>query len=255
MSVIVLVVVNLLASLSEAASVLTKSGVVKGGSSQFRGLERNGSLHTFQGIPYAEPPTGMRRLLAPVPVRSWEGSLDVSGEPASQCLQPSPISHQIVGDEDCLFLNIYTELLPQPASHIHYLRPVFFWIHGGSFKIGSGTFKGMNMDLLVEAGLVVVTVNYRLGPLGFLALPGTEISGNQGLKDQLLALRWVKQNIANFGGDPSRITIAGMSAGGVSVHAHILSPWAAEEQLFQAGISFRQEINDFWDYLAFIHFS
>ena len=98
------------------------------------------------------------------------------------------------------------------------------------------------MDLLVEAGLVVVTVNYRLGPLGFLALPGTIISGNQGLKDQLLALRWVKQNIANFGGDPSRITVAGMSAGGISVHAHILSPWAAEEQLFHAGISFRQDI-------------
>ena len=144
-----------------------------------------------------------------------------------------------MGEEDCLFLNIYTETLPQSSSHIHHLRPVFFWIHGGSFKFGSGTFKGMNMDLLVESGLVVVTINYRLGPLGFLALPGTEVSGNQGLKDQHLAIRWVKQNIANFGGNPSRVTLAGMSAGGVSVHAHILSPGAAGEQLFHAGISFR----------------
>ena len=242
LSMSVLVLASLLPSLSEAASVLTQSGEVRGGRSLFQGLQRNGSLHTFQGIPYAEPPTGRLRLLAPVPVRRWEGSLDVSGEPGAQCLQPAAFSQQIVGDENCLFLNIYTELLPQPASHIHHLRPVFFWIHGGSFKIGSGTFKGMNMDLLVEAGLGVVTVNYRLGPLGFLALPGTAISGNQGLKDQLLALRWVKQNIANFGGDPSRITVAGMSAGGISVHAHILSPWAADDQLFHAGISFRQDI-------------
>ena len=98
------------------------------------------------------------------------------------------------------------------------------------------------LDLLVESGLVVVTINYRLGPLGFLALPGTEVSGNQGLKDQLLALTWVKDNIANFGGDPSRITIAGESAGGVSVHALILTPRATQaDQLFHAGISFREK--------------
>ena len=93
--------------------------------------------------------------------------------------------------------------------------------------------------MMVDEDMVVVTINYRLGPLGFLALSGTEVSGNQGLKDQHLAIRWVKQNIANFGGNPSRVTLAGMSAGGVSVHAHILSPGAAGEQLFHAGISFR----------------
>ena len=151
-----LALLSLLPSLSQAASVMTKSGEVRGGTSQFQGLERTGTLHTFQGIPYAEPPTGRLRLLAPVPVRRWEGSLDVSGEPRSQCLQPSPHSEEILGDEDCLFLNIYTETLPQSSAHIHHLRPVFFWIHGGSFKIGSGTFKGMNMDLLVESGLVAI---------------------------------------------------------------------------------------------------
>ena len=86
--------------------------------------------------------------------------------------------------------------------------------------------------------MVVVTINYRLGALGFLAIEGSDISGNQGLKDQLLALRWVKENIANFGGDPNRITIAGESAGGFSVHGHILSPLAKDDDLFHAGISF-----------------
>ena len=86
--------------------------------------------------------------------------------------------------------------------------------------------------------MVVVTINYRLGALGFLAIEGSDITGNQGLKDQLLALRWVKENIANFGGDPNRITIAGESAGGISVHGHILSPLAQDEDLIHAGISF-----------------
>lgn len=97
---------------------------------------------------------------------------------------------------------------------------------------------GQKPDLLLESGMVVVTINYRLGALGFFAMEGTKISGNQGLKDQLLALRWVKQNIANFGGDPNRITLAGESAGGFSVHSHLLSPLAKEEDLFHAGISF-----------------
>ena len=92
--------------------------------------------------------------------------------------------------------------------------------------------------IMVELGMVVVTINYRLGALGFFALEGSEISGNQGLKDQLLALRWIKQNIANFGGDPNRITIAGESAGGISVHSHILSPLGKDEDLIHAGISF-----------------
>ena len=118
----------------------------------------------------------------------------------------------IIGDLDCLHLNIYTTGLPLIRQDID-LMPVFFWIHGGAFQYGSGHF-GANPDYLLESGLVVVTINYRLGPFGFFAHDKMKgVDGNQGLKDQLMALRWVNKNIASFGGDPSRITIAGESAG------------------------------------------
>ena len=119
----------------------------------------------------------------------------------------------MVGGLDCLYLSIYTTSLPSPGSDN--LKPVFFWIHGGGFNVGGGDL-GTGPDYLLESGVTVVTINYRLGPLGFLALEGRDdITGNQGLKDQLMALRWIKKNIASFGGDPNRITIAGESAGAI----------------------------------------
>merc|ERR1711892_875331 len=146
----------------------------------------------------------------------------------------------INGDENCLYLNIYTEEVPSSGLKNMNLKPVMFWIHGGGFMIGSGAAfgDGSGSDFLLESGMVVVTINYRLGALGFLAIEGTNIQGNQGLKDQMIALRWVKENIANFGGDPSRITIAGESAGGMSVHAHVLSPVGKNEDLFHRATSF-----------------
>ena len=121
----------------------------------------------------------------------------------------------MVGGLDCLYLSIYTTGLPSPGSDNLELKPVFFWIHGGGFNVGGGDL-GTGPDYLLESGVTVVTINYRLGPLGFLALEGRDdITGNQGLKDQLMALRWIKKNIASFGGDPNRITIAGESAGAV----------------------------------------
>ena len=236
----------LLVSRTDCGTVTTKSGDVVGGSAQFEGLYRNGSYHSFRGIPYAQAPVGSLRFRDPVPVTAWDQPLDASGEldnsQASSCLQPSYFNPSaeigsVVGSEDCLFLNVFTETLPKQSSSLD-LKPVFFWIHGGGFSIGSGEMLGQQPDLLLEAGMVVVTINYRLGALGFFALEGTEISGNQGLKDQLMALRWVKQNIANFGGDPARITIGGESAGGVSVHSHVLSPLGKDEDLFHAAISF-----------------
>ena len=226
---------------SECGRVSTKSGAVRGGSQEFSGLHRNGTYHTFHGIPYAQPPVGRLRFQPPVAVTAWEEELDVSGAPGSQCLQPEYFDPerfgQISGDEDCLTLNIYSESLPQESRNLD-LKPVFFWIHGGAFAIGAGSMFGQQPDLLLESGMVVVTINYRLGALGFMAIEGSDISGNQGLKDQLLSLRWVKENIANFGGDPNRITIAGESAGAFSVHGHILSPLGQDEDLFHAGISF-----------------
>ena len=231
----------LLSDGSECGTVTTRSGEVRGGQREFSGLHRNGSYHSFQGIPYAQPPVGRLRFKAPVAVTAWREQLDASGEPGSQCIQPEYFDPEnfgkITGDEDCLTLNIYSETLPQKSRSLD-LKPVFFWIHGGAFAIGAGSMFGQQPDLLLESGMVVVTINYRLGALGFMAIEGSDISGNQGLKDQLLALRWVKENIANFGGDPNRITIAGESAGAMSVHAHILSPLAKDEDLMHAGISF-----------------
>ena len=143
--------------------------------------------------------------------------VDGTKEEVPVCLQPGYFFgklNETVGDMDCLFLSIYTTDLPSVSPSMD-LKPVFFWIHGGGFVLGSGDL-GVGADYLLESGLVVVTINYRLGPMGFMALEGSpHVSGNQGLKDQLMALRWVKENIANFGGDPNRITIAGESAGAV----------------------------------------
>lgn len=134
------------------------------------------------------------------------------------------------GDEDCLFLNVYTNVLP-PTE----LKAVMVWIHGGCFKSGSGTSLVYSPDHLLMEDVVVVTLNYRLGTLGFLSLPDVGIPGNNGLKDQTMALRWVQTNIEKFGGDPNRVTIFGESAGGTSVHLHLLSPMS--KGLFHRAIS------------------
>ena len=120
---------------------------------------------------------------------------------------------EVVGSTDCLFLSVYTTELPAESPDMD-LKPVFFWIHGGGFAIGSGD-MGTGPDYLLESGLVVVTINYRLGPVGFFANEELGATGNQGLKDQLEAMRWVRRNIAQFGGDPNRVTIAGERAGAI----------------------------------------
>lgn len=239
-----ILLIGLLQNVS-SIKVQTRFGSVEGAKRQFHGLHKNGSYSSFEGIPYALPPIGERRFKDPVSWEDeWEEDLDVSGGPPNICPQPKFFNPgaegEIDGNEDCLFLNIYSEELPNSGLNKMELKPVMFWIHGGGFMIGSGAQlgEGSGSDYLLESGMVVVTINYRLGALGFLALDGTNIQGNQGLKDQLMALRWVKQNIANFGGDPSRITISGESAGGMSVHAHVLSPVGKDEDLFHRAISF-----------------
>ena len=142
---------------TECTTVTTKSGDVLGGSQQFLGLHRNGTYHSFRQIPYAEPPVGGLRFRDPVAVTAWEQPLDASGDlnPDSVCLQPSYFdprtAGQIIGTEDCLFLNIFSETLPQESKNLD-LKPVFFWIHGGAFSIGSGEMFGQQPDLLLESG-------------------------------------------------------------------------------------------------------
>ena len=189
----------------------------------------DGAVRVFRGIPYAAPPVGGLRWRPPQPVRPWAGGL--------ACLQfesSCPQSGAPVGggrlpasqSEDCLYLNVWT-----PARTAAERLPVMVWIHGGGFISGSGSLPGTSgEDLSGREDVVVVSFNYRLGVFGFLAHPALsaesahDVSGNYGLLDQRAALRWVRRNIAAFGGDPRRVTIFGQSAGGQSVVAHLVSP-------------------------------
>ncbi|CAK1550576.1 unnamed protein product [Leptosia nina] len=176
---------------------------------------------TFKSIPYAKPPINELRFAPPVPPEPWEGIRDATKD-CSICAQFDKDSFKVVGDEDCLYLNIYTpKLLEQNAKPL----PVMVFFHGGGFVFGNGTDDSIHgADYLVEKDVVVVSLNYRLGILGFLCLDCKEAPGNMGLKDQVQALKWVKQNIQNFGGDPENVTIFGISAGGASVEYLMLSP-------------------------------
>ncbi|XP_042893909.1 cholinesterase 2-like, partial [Penaeus japonicus] len=171
-------------------------------------------VYAFKGIPYAQPPVGELRLRDPVAAAPWEGVRDGTVTPP-KCPQREykGRSFEVIGKEDCLYLSVYT-----PRAYKSNL-PVMVWFHGGGFRSGSG-----DREPRLAKDLVVVTVHYRLGLLGFLSTEDDVLPGNLGLKDQTMALRWVKDNIHDLGGDPDKVTIFGVSAGGASVHYHILSP-------------------------------
>nr|AGC24393.1 carboxylesterase [Locusta migratoria] len=175
-------------------------------------------MYTFKGVPYAEPPVGTQRFQPPVAKQPWNGVRDALSA-GSMCVQQN--NGVFSGQEDCLFLNVYTPELPSGSTT---LRPVMVFIHGGGFINGQG--MGFGPDYFLEAGVVYVSINYRLSVLGFLSTEDLVVPGNMGLKDQVQALRWVQQNIAAFGGDPNSVTIFGQSAGGASVHYLVLSPLA-----------------------------
>ncbi|MCX0244078.1 carboxylesterase/lipase family protein [Streptomyces drozdowiczii] len=194
--------------------VVTAEGPVQGAVT--------GAVRTFQGIPYAAPPTGERRWKKPAAVRPWSATLDARA-PRSACAQPTdqPISIAGGGSEDCLYLNVTT-----PAGRSARPRPVIVWIHGGSFAYGDGASYGAAKLAAARQGAVVVTVDYRLGVFGFLTAPGLRAPANLGLLDQQAALRWVARNAAAFGGDPGNVTLMGQSGGGYSVCAQLVSPGA-----------------------------
>ncbi|XP_058454025.1 juvenile hormone esterase-like [Malaya genurostris] len=175
------------------------------------------SYFQFNGIPFAEPPVGDLRFRNPVPHGGWDGVRDTS-EHGSNCPSISVLSNY-TGNEDCLFINVHTQNLIG-------LRPVMVWIHGGAFVLGSGDSDMHGPDHLITEDVVVVTFNYRIGILGFFSTGDSHAQGNWGMKDCVEALRWVRNNIAAFGGDPDNVTIFGESAGGVAVHYLVLSPMA-----------------------------
>lgn len=214
---------------------LTESGVVIGATT-------NG-VSQFLGIPYAAPPTGNLRWRPPKRFGFFHGYFLEATQFGSACTQPGGI-----GSENCLFLNVFTPQLK--SDHDGRGLPVMFWIHGGGFINGSST--PYNPVELVRRGVIVVTINYRLGFLGFLAQSAIDaeghLNGNYGLMDQQFALKWVRRNIAGFGGDPNRVTIFGESAGGQSVYAHLASPIASG--LFRGAIAESGSYAEFQDYFS-----
>ena len=200
-----------------------------------QGTERRGS-HIFLGIRYAQPPVSDLRFCAPRPVQRWEGMYDATQFGASAPQPPPAAGGPLAGpaeptDEDCLFLNVFT---PMPDGE---RRPVLFWIHGGGYVSGSG--RAYNGSVFVrEHDVVVVTINYRMGPLGFMHVghleDGLDESVNNGILDQICALQWVRDHISRFGGDPDNVTIFGESAGGTSAAMLVGCPRA--EGLFHKAV-------------------
>ncbi len=201
-----------------AAVVATDNGPVLGMA--------GATVRSFLAIPYAAPPVGELRWRPPQPAARWHGLRDAT-EPAPYCPQPTTPYGRASTSEDCLYLNVFTPADANPADRY----PVLFWIHGGALLVGGSA--GYDPSRLVAKGVVVVTTNYRIGMLGFLAHRALSAespdhaSGNYGLMDQQAALAWAQRNIAYFGGDPDNVAIFGESAGGLSVHSQLASPLAA----------------------------
>jgi para-nitrobenzyl esterase len=210
-----------------AASAAPSSPVVATDTGPVRGIA-TGTMQQFRGIPYAEAPIGDLRWRPPQELGRWTAVLDATAF-GSHCPQVATPYGTPSTTEDCLFLNVFTPSKTNEGRP--HLLPVMFWIHGGGLVVGES--DGYDPSALVAHDVVVVTINYRLGELGFLAHPAlaaesaSGASGNYGLMDQQAALRWVQRNIRAFGGDPNNVTIFGESAGGLSVHSQLASPLAA----------------------------
>jgi para-nitrobenzyl esterase len=214
----------------------TESGLVIGSTT--------GGVSQFLGIPYAAPPVGALRWRPPKRYGFFPGFALQATQFGSACTQPGGI-----GSENCLFLNVFRSEAEWGEGERRGL-PVMVWIHGGGLIDGSST--AYNPELLVKKGVIVVTINYRLGYLGFFAQSAIDaeghLNGNYGLMDQQFALKWVRKNIAGFGGDPDRVTIFGESAGGQSVYAQLASPLASG--MFRGAIAESGSYAEFQNYFS-----
>ena len=214
----------LLAGMSVAArgQVRTEAGSVEGSTSA------DGKVQIFKGVPYAAPPVGALRWKEPQPVPSWQGVRKTT-EFGARCMQGNVFGDMVFRDtapsEDCLYLNVWA-----PKASAGAKLPVMVWIYGGGFQAGATSEPRQDGERLAHKGVVVVSMNYRLGIFGFFSYPELtkesphHASGNYGLLDQAAALQWVRKNIAAFGGDPENVTIFGESAGSFSVSALMASP-------------------------------
>lgn len=238
---------------SDKALIGTPQGPIQGISTDDK------NIYNFKGIPFAQPPVGDLRWAAPKAASKWN-ELKIADSFGDRCMQPSGVEggfmdrliegHGLSGiknflikkvvaaqepspmSEDCLYLNIRTGNLPRDDQEIYAPQPVMVWIHGGGHQFGSSDFNYYQNNALVKKGVVLVTINYRLGAMGYMAHPAISkadpngVSGNYGTLDQIAALEWVKENISAYGGDPENVTIFGESAGSWSVTELMASPLA-----------------------------
>ncbi|MGD0919306.1 MAG: carboxylesterase family protein [Thermodesulfobacteriota bacterium] len=219
-------------SQGQSSGGLPETIAIEGGKISGLALGENKDVLAFKGIPYAKPPVGPLRWKPPQPVEAWEG-IRQSTEYGPACLQPDlpgwPLKHE-KRSEDCLYLNVWTAVKSADEK-----RPVMMWIHGGGNIIGAAHLStpiGNDGETLARQGVVVVSINYRIGVFGYFAHPllskesQHNVSGNYGLLDQIAALKWIQNNIKAFGGDPGNVTIFGESAGAFNVSYLIASPLA-----------------------------
>lgn len=215
---ILTIIINHLLAIEEPLVTINQGSLKGKVTNTYKGRE----IYSFTGIPYAKPPLGPLRFEAPQLAESWDGIYDAT-QPHPICLQIGAFSEnrEIQGNEDCLYLNVYT---PQISKADNKPLPVMFYIHGGAFFEGHANANLHGPEYLLDKDIVLVTANYRLGPFGFFTTGDEYCPGNNGLKDQAFVIKWIKNNIANFGGDPNSITVFGQSAGGVCAHYQMLTP-------------------------------
>lgn len=206
---------------SDRPIVTVRQGKLRGVSAT---LPNGTRYHYFKGVPYAQPPIGELRFKPPVPLDAFSTPVVDCLVERSDCIHEDLFTKRVVGSERGLYMNIFTPDFIDGAASEKRTFPVMVFIHGGGFLAGSGSSIVYDPIYLVQEGVIAIAMNYRLGPLGFLSLPQAGIAGNAGLKDQLLVLKWIKENIAQFGGDPNNVTLFGESAGSISAYLHYLSP-------------------------------